>query len=458
MDSRYTASIALPVSVEEAFAYHQRPGALQRLIPPWESVRIEHSDGSLEPGSRVILKNRVFGIWLRWVAEHTQYEPPHFFADTQVSGPFARWDHHHRFDGVDDHCTLTDVIDYRLPAGVLGRWLGGGKALATIEAMFSYRHRLTRDDLTLGAKHELAPQRIAISGRTGLMGASLDAMLTLLGHQTQPIVRHQAKSDDEIAIWDHQDEAAKLEGVDAVVHLAGKSVADGRWTKTAKQQIRDSRVDKTRALCERLASLDDPPSVLICASAIGVYGDRGDEELTEQSSLADDFLADVGKQWEAACQPAVDAGIRVVHTRFGIVLSPNGGALQKSLLPAKWFGGKLGNGRQWWSWIALEDAVGALYHAIATPSLSGPVNLVAPKPVRNAEFASTLGRVLSRPAIFPAPAFVLRAAMGEMADALLLSSTRASPTRLLDSGYAFRFSDLESALSDCLGKKRLASM
>ena len=216
-------------------------------------------------------------------------------------------------------------------------------------------------------------------------------------------------------------------------------------------------MQKTRSLCESLAKLETKPEVLICASATGIYGSRGNEWLDESSSLGDDFLADVAREWENACQPAIDAGIRVVNARFGLVLSPKGGALQKMLTPAKFAGGSLGNGRQWWSWIALDDVLGAIYHAIAKSSLSGPVNFVSSDPITNAGFAKTLGQVIGRPAIFPAPAFMLRAALGEMADALLLSSARVKPTKLTESGYQFRFNDLTQFLKYSLGRERLES-
>jgi uncharacterized protein (TIGR01777 family) len=300
--------------------------------------------------------------------------------------------------------------------------------------MFAYRHRVTRDDLMLQADHPMPKKRVAISGSTGLVGRQLSSMLTLLGHEAIPLVRNATSTPDSesnaIAAW--SGEAGKLSDVDVVVHLAGKPIAEGRWSVENKREIRDSRVDKTRSLCESLAKLDRKPKVLVSASAIGFYGSRGDEIFDESSVSGDDFLADVSRQWEAACQPAIDAGIRVVNARFGLVLSPQGGALQKMLLPAKFAGGALGSGKQWWSWIALDDVLGAIYQ--------------------------TLGRVIGRPAIFPAPAFMLRAVMGEMADALLLSSTRVKPGKLNESGYRFRFNDLTRFLQYSLGVERLESM
>ncbi|TWU54560.1 Epimerase family protein [Rubripirellula tenax] len=460
-DEFYAATVSLAVPIDQAFAYHERPGALSRLIPPWESVELEHSDGSLTVGSQVVMKTKIFGIPFRWVARHTEYDRPRLFADTQVSGPFASWDHRHEFSEPSTEQSsmsqLRDQIRYRVPLGAVGRLFGGSKARRTIEAMFAFRHRLTQDDLQLHHDRPAEPMTIAISGSSGMVGSQLSALATLLGHQVRPIVRSVDKDPNTIAAWSNDDDLQKFEGVDAVVHLAGKSIADQRWTDPVKQEIRDSRVVKTRQLCELLARLDRKPSVLICASATGIYGDRGDEILTEDSQPDDSFLADVARQWEAACQPAIDAGIRVVHARFGIVLSPQGGALEKSLLPAKLAGGSLGNGRQWWSWIALDDVVGAIYHAITDPSMSGPVNFVSPTPVTNGEFAKTLASVVGRPALFPAPAFALRAALGEMADALLLSSCRAEPTRLQAAGYRFRFTELEPFLRYVLGRNRLRS-
>src|SRR6056297_619198 len=454
---RYTARVSLPVSVEEAFAYHQRPGALQRLIPPWQQVELEHSDDSLAVGSRVVLKTKIAGVPVRWLAEHTHYDPPRLFADTQVSGPFAAWDHRHEFSGDGDSSELCDQVTYQLPLGGLVKTFGSGLARRAIGQMFAYRQRVTHDDLQLSTDRPCSPLTVAVSGSTGLMGSSLSTLLTLLGHQSRAIVRSSSDNPADIAVWTDPAEGQKLGEVDAVVHLAGKPIAQRRWSEAVKQQIRDSRVVKTRQLCESLASLPRKPQVLVCASASGIYGDRGDEVLNEDSPPGDDFLATVAQQWEQACQPAREAGIRVVHARFGVVLSPQGGALQKMLLPAKFAGGSLGGGTQWWSWIALDDAIGAIYHAITDANLSGPVNFVSPQPVTNAEFAKCLGRVLNRPAVFPAPTLALRAMLGEMADALLLASARVEPARLQAAGYRFRFTDLEDCLHYWLGRHRKPS-
>jgi uncharacterized protein (TIGR01777 family) len=243
-----------------------------------------------------------------------------------------------------------------------------------------------------------------------------------------------------------------LEGVQAVVHLAGANVG-ARWTAQHKARIRDSRVVGTRLLCEKLAALAQPPETLVCASAIGYYGDRGAEELTEDSSVGRGFLPDVCREWEDATAPAAARGIRVVHLRFGIVLTPAGGSLQQMLLPFRLgLGARLGNGRQYMSWLSLEDAIGSIHKALTDPGLRNAVNGVSPEPVTNATFTKTLGRVLGRPTFLAAPPVILRLLLGEMADGLLLSSTRVLPEKLLQSGYDFRHPDLETALRHLLGR------
>lgn len=295
--------------------------------------------------------------------------------------------------------------------------------------------------------------KVLVTGSHGLVGSALIRLLTAENHSVSRLVRESSTKVTDIA-WNPVAgtiDKQKLEGFDIVLHLAGESIASGRWTEEKKGRIRDSRVIGTRLLAKTLAELPQRPATLVSASAIGYYGDRGDELLTEQSRTGTDFLSDVCVEWENATTPASEAGIRVVLPRFGIILDKKGGALAKMLPPFRMgIGGRIGDGRQWMSWIALDDVINGLQFIAGNQRISGPVNFVAPNPVTNAEFTKTLGRVLSRPTLFPVPAFGARLVFGEMADALLLSSQRVEPACLKSENYTFRFSQLENALRHIL--------
>ena len=292
--------------------------------------------------------------------------------------------------------------------------------------------------------------RIAVTGASGLIGSALVAALSTDGHQVSRLVRSRRSSEAAGAIfWDPATrllDARHLEGFDAFVHLAGETIAE-RWTTAQKRKIRKSRVEGTRLLCEAVALLRRPPRVLVSASAIGIYGDRGDNIVDETSPPGTDFLAETAREWEAMAEPARRAGVRVVNARFGIVLSPRGGALAKMLIPFKLgVGGRVGSGQQWMSWVSLHDAVRAVQFALSTAALAGPVNVVSPKPVTNAEFSMTLARVLRRPSFVVVPGFLVRTLFGEMGDVTLLSSQRVLPRRLQGAGFEFRLPELERAL------------
>lgn len=300
----------------------------------------------------------------------------------------------------------------------------------------------------------MMPRSIALSGASGLLGSALRPVLTTAGWQVRPLVRRDAKPGE--VRWDPAAgtlDATALAGVSAAIHLAGESIAAGRWTEAKKAAIRSSRILGTRLLSESLARLPQRPVVLVSASAIGIYGDRGDALLSEDSPLGSDFLSEVGKEWEAATAPASDAGIRVVHLRLGIILARDGGALPRMARPFQLgAGGPIGSGRQWMSWIALDDAVRVVLEALQNPGARGPFNAVAPEPVRNADFAARLGEVLHRPALVPVPAFALRLLFGEMADAALLASQRVVPARLNALGFVFRHPSLREALHAALDR------
>lgn len=298
--------------------------------------------------------------------------------------------------------------------------------------------------------------RVLITGGKGFLGSRLAALLTKNGHQINFLTRRPNPGSAQDIYWnpeENQLDPKLIEGFEAVIHLAGDSIAAGRWTSAKKDRIRNSRVHGTRILSQALAKQFHPPKTFITASAIGFYGHRGDEPLSEASLKGTGFLSDVCFEWEAAADTAKDKGIRVAHARIGIVLGPGGGALAKMLLPFKMgMGGKLGSGEQFMSWVSVDDVIRALDFSLTHQNIRGPFNVTAPTPVTNEEFTKTLGKVLHRPTILPAPGFGLRLLLGEMADALLLSSTRVYPSKLEDAGFKFTYSNLETALQSILSE------
>ena len=295
--------------------------------------------------------------------------------------------------------------------------------------------------------------KILVSGSSGFVGNALVTHLKGAGHETWRLVRNSATAENTIR-WDPasgQIDAAACERFEAVVHLGGENIAAGRWTRRRKKRLRKSRVNSTRFLALTLSQLQQPPKVFACASAIGIYGDRGKEKLTESATPGEGFLADISREWEQACEPAATRGIRVVNYRLGIVLGKGGGALAK-MLPIFRFGlgGKIGNGRQYWSWISLADTVRAMTFCLESEKVSGPVNMVSPIPLTNREFTKTLGCSLHRPTLLPLPAFVARIVLGEMADAALLASARVLPTALTAAGFDFRHVDLGDAFASAI--------
>lgn len=436
---------------EEVFAWHQRPGAFTRLAPPWQPLRLIAEAESVRDGrARLALPGG-----LRWTAVHQAdgYDPPRRFVDRIGSDGIAslparllvRWRHVHDFD--DAGAGRTRVID-RVETPVPGRLL---------RPMFGYRHRQLADDLAAhrqARQHGFAPATIAITGSSGLVGSALSAFLSTGGHRVIRLVRRAATKADERR-WDPEDPAPDLlAGVDALIHLAGASIA-GRFSEEHRAAIRDSRIGPTRRLAELVAATKNGPHTVVCASAVGYYGyDRGDDTLTETSSRGDGFLADVVAAWEEAPAPAEQAGNRVVRIRTGIVQSPAGGTL-RLLRPlfAAGLGGRVGDGRQWLSWIGIDDLVDIYHRGLWDTGLSGPVNAVAPIPVRNADYSRGLAQVLRRPAVLPVPALGPRLLLGAQgARELALAGQRVVPARLADAGHRFRYPALVPALQHVLGK------
>jgi uncharacterized protein len=445
----YSSVIDAPIY--EVFDWHTRPGAITRLSPPWQPVRVVAETDSLENGRAEL------GLpgGLRWVADHEadSYDPPRRFVDSIGTEGLAslpvrlavRWRHTHDFEELSGERTrVTDRVATPVPARAL-------------RAMFAYRHRQLADDIAAhrrAAAHGLAPVTVAITGSSGLVGSALTAFLSTGGHRVIRLVRHPAIEPTERQ-WDPADpDPALLSGVDAVIHLAGASIA-GRFTDGHRTAIRDSRIGPTRRLAELIANSADGPKVLICASAIGYYGyDRGDQTLTEDSERGDGFLADVVEEWELATTPAEESGVRVIRVRTGIVQSPSGGILRLQLpLFRAGLGGRLGDGHQWLSYIGVDDLVDVYHRGLWDTALSGPVNAVAVEPVRNTDYTRTLAHVLHRPAVLPVPPLGPRLLLGEQgARELACANQRVLPARLQQTDHQFRHPDLDQTLRHLLGR------
>jgi len=455
----FTYRSRIRTSAKDLFTWHTRAGAFERLAPPWEDVAVLEKTDGLEDGSRVVIRTKIGPVPMTWLIEHRDYREEKQFCDIQIKGPFKHWEHTHTFvpDGPNA-CFLEDNVKFLLPMWILGEVFGEELVIRRLETLFEYRHGTLMRDMKMHKKYGVTSMKILITGSTGLIGSSLIPFLTTGGHRVIRLKRDKSKIGENDVYWNPEKgeiDTSKLEGFDAVVHLSGENVAR-RWTDEKKTEIEESRVKSTRLLSNSLSKLEKKPAVLVCASAIGFYGNRGDEILTEDSQAGKGFLADVSRKWEAATALARKAGIRVVNLRLGVVLSPRGGALEKMLLPFRvGLGGKVGSGHQWMSWISIHDVIGATYHAINDDSIVGPVNAVSPKPATNLEFTNTLGNVLKRPTFFSVPSSLLRVIFGEMADETLLSSARVMPSKLLSSGYEFQFTDLETSLRNLLGKPKV---
>lgn len=444
----YSSVIDAPIY--EVFDWHTRPGAFTRLAPPWQPVRIVAEADSLRDGRAEL------GLpgGLRWVADHEPdaYDPPRRFVDSVGSEGLAslplrlavRWRHTHDFEELSGERTrVTDSVDTPVPARAL-------------QAMFAYRHHQLKDDIAghrLAAAQGLSPLTVAVTGSSGLVGSALSAFLSTGGHRVIRLVRRTATKPDERQ-WhpDHPDPGL-LTGVDAVIHLAGASIA-GRFTESHRAAIRDSRIRPTRRLAELIAKAEGP-KMLICASAIGYYGyDRGDQTLTEDSDRGDGFLADVVDDWELAATTAEEGGARVVRVRTGIVQTPSGGTLRLQLpLFRAGLGGRLGDGQQWFSYIGIDDLVDIYHRALWDTRLSGPVNAVAVDPVRNSDYTRTLAKVLRRPAVVPVPPLGPRLLLGEQgAREVACANQRVLPAKLQQAGHRFRHTSLDQTLRHLLGR------
>ncbi len=441
---------AMPVSGDELYAWHARPGAFGRLTPPWEDAELTHATGLWGEGIRWTIRTRLLGpVKTNWVAEHFDVVPGRQFCDRQLKGPFARWEHTHRFIPEGETSILEDAIDYTPPLHLPVSFIIRDR----LKAMFDYRHAITREDLRRHAHFQSRPRlSVAVTGSSGLIGSEVVNFLTSGGHRVKRLVRGEAKPKfDDGTLWQSWTPkeplpAGALSGVDALIHLAGDNIASGRWTDAKKAKIRDSRIIPTRHLAAAVER--DGVKVFLSGSAVGGYGDRGDELLTEDSALGSGFLAEVCREWEEASQ----CRARVVNLRTGIVLSPKAGALAKQL-PAFRLGqgAVLGSGTQYTPWIDINDMVYAIHHLLMS-DVRGPVNLCSPSPVTNRVFGRVLARVLRRPYLLTVPPFALRLLFGELADAALLASTQAVPAKLQADGFEFMNAELEPSLRMLLGR------
>lgn len=461
-DLTFEAQSELPQPPAQVFAWHERQGAFARLSPPWEDTQMVSRQGTIFDGDVTVLKVAAGPARVLWEARHFGYQAGVQFCDEQVRGPFAKWVHRHKFVATTAGTRAEDHVQYRPPAGALGRALSRSSLEKSFHRMFAYRHQTLAADLARHASYTGRPLRVLVAGASGLVGSALCAFLSTGGHEVVRLVRSQSQPPaDAVGAtvdWDPvagKLDAAQLGPIDAVVNLAGENVAAGRWTDERKRRLRTSRVDLTAFLAAEIAKLNPKPAVLVNASAMGFYGDTGDAEVREGEGPGQGFLSQLSQDWEAATAVAQAAGVRVALPRIGLVLTPQEGVLAKLLPPFRaGVGGRLGNGKQWMSWIALDDLVGVFHQALVDQRYQGPINAAAPELVRNSAFAETLGQVLGRPTLFTVPAFALKLALGEMG-AMAMMSTRMVPARLLELGFGFRFPTLRAALDNMLGTEPL---
>ncbi len=468
---RFYKKTKIPVSASQLYKWHANGGAFRRLTPPSDNVDVvsweggsktshlptELQWGDISKGAKIKIALRQGPFTMHWNAEHIDCKEDSHFIDRQINGPFAQWEHHHRFIPIDEcNSYLEDEIHYQLPLSPVSN-VGLSFMRQKLESMFSYRHQITSRDIQAYSRYNSKEKlKIAITGASGLIGQQLCAYLKGAGHDIFPMNRREKGEQNEI-VWSTEGfDGTKLEGMDAVIHLAGESIAS-RWTKSKKNRILQSRIEGTKAISEVISKLSNPPKTLISASAIGFYGNRGTEEISETSSKGKGFLADVCEQWEKSAQKAKDIGIRVIHPRIGIVISGKGGALKPMVLPfSLGLGGPMGSGQQYMSWISIDDVLDMFLWMLTNQSIEGIVNLTNPNPVINRDFSSSLGRVLRRPALIPAPSFALKIMLGEMAQGLILDGARVLPKKAVSEGFLWRYNDLEECLSHELGKTYLS--
>ncbi|BCS98826.1 hypothetical protein DSLASN_44580 [Desulfoluna limicola] len=455
MRRRFTKGVRLDCSPRQAFDWHRGDGVVERLTPPWVSWNQLVRQGGLEKGATTSLTLKIGPLPVHWHSVHTECVDGERFTDTMTKGPFGSFEHTHLFEPEGDGCHLTDTISYSLPLAPVSDLVAGSFVERDLERMFRYRHTITaRDIASRVADENEAPKTIAISGASGVIGSALVPWLKSQGHRVLLLVRRQAAGEAEIA-WNPARgtiEKEKLQGCDVLIHLAGENIGDARWTPEKRERIIRSRVDGTTLLAKAASELEDGPKLFLSASAVGYYGNRHGEAVVESDPYGKAFISEVCRRWEEAAQAHWTCpGGRLVTLRIGVVLTPSGGALAR-LLPVfkAGFGGTIGSGDQFMSWISMEDVLGAMAHIMRTPAICGPVNLTAPTPVTNREFTRTLASGVKRWAFTSLPSVAVTCAFGNMGREVLLEGVKALPDVLQKTGYQFYHPTLAEALDEVL--------
>jgi len=443
--------------IEEVFGFFNRPENLARITPPSMGFKIlTPSPVLMASGSVIDYTVCVSGLPMRWTSQIEDYDPPRQFVDRQLRGPYAHWHHTHRFEPTARGTLVIDEVRYRLPFGFLGQ-LGQGFVQRQLDTIFNYRSKVIQDIFAGTSANARGGKvmKIVITGATGFIGKPLVAKLSAAGHHLVLLTRDPALSHWhvtpklQVLQWDGRSPgkwSAAFEGADAVINLAGESIAAKRWTPEQKERLLKSRIDATRTIVQAIQAAKNKPKVLINGSAVGFYGPVEQGDVTEETPLGHGFLANLCDVWEKETVPLKNSGVRVVLLRTGIVLERGGGALAKMEFPFKIFaGGPLGSGQQWFPWIHRDDEIGLIEFALTSDKVSGPLNATAPEPLTMTEFCKALGRALHRPSWAPVPAFALKVLLGEMSE-MLLTGQKAIPHKALQAGYVFKYPTADAAL------------